>query len=65
MIKYSAALFFIFSIVLVFGFSEINIPPQYHQKKIDVGEEITYVVKYLAFEIGEEYEDFSFLYPKL
>ncbi len=55
MIKYLAALFFISSIVLVFGFSAINInkPPQYHQKKIDVGEEITYVVKYLAFEIGE------------
>jgi hypothetical protein len=44
-----------FSLVFVLGFSGFynNTPVQSNQKKIEVGEEITYVVKYLAFEIGE------------
>jgi hypothetical protein len=53
--QYLVSIFIISSIVLVFGFSEYysNPPIASNQKKIDVGEEITYVVKYLAFEIGE------------
>jgi len=41
--------------LFVFGFSKSNKnnSAQSNQKIIEVGEEITYVVKYLAFEIGE------------
>ena len=55
MIKYLASIFLIVCILFVFGFSWFfpNAPIQNNQKIIDVGEEITYVVKYLAFEIGE------------
>jgi hypothetical protein len=53
--KYLAVLMHFAIICCVFGFSisDKNVPVKSNQKKIDVGEEITYVVKYLAFEIGE------------
>ena len=43
------------TILFVLGFSESNKDNSIYptQKIIEVGEEITYVVKYLAFEIGE------------
>ena len=44
-----AVLLFVFTFSLLF--TETYAQP--NQKKIEVGEEITYVVKYLAFEIGE------------
>ncbi|HCY77557.1 MAG TPA: hypothetical protein DHV28_16705 [Ignavibacteriales bacterium] len=42
-------------LLLIFGFVQfpVNKSIQSNHKIIDVGEEITYVVKYLAFEIGE------------
>lgn len=47
----------LFFLVLMIGYNSISQhyikPIQYPNKKIEVGEEITYVVKYLAFEIGE------------
>ena len=55
MIKYLSAFFIGIVIVFLFGFSIINNQKAFQpkSKKIEVGEEITYVVKYLAFEIGE------------
>lgn len=55
MIKYLSALFIGIVIVFLFGFSNTNNQKAFQSnlKKIEVGEEITYVVKYLAFEIGE------------
>ena len=49
------ALLLIAVLLFVFGFSPLftETYAQPNQKKIEVGEEITYVVKYLAFEIGE------------
>jgi len=51
-----AIIVLLFSIsFLIIGFSEVYnySSVKSNQKKIEVGEEITYVVKYLAFEIGE------------
>jgi len=45
--------FFFFFFVLGFSGFYNKTPVQSNQKIIEVGEEITYVVKYLAFEIGE------------
>ncbi|HRN25095.1 MAG TPA: DUF3108 domain-containing protein [Ignavibacteriaceae bacterium] len=55
MIKYLSAFFIGMVIVFLFGFSIINNQMAFQSKPkiIEVGEEITYVVKYLAFEIGE------------
>ncbi len=47
-------LFFLFFTIGFKSISNVYLNPvQYSNKKIEVGEEITYVVKYLAFEIGE------------
>jgi len=53
--KIVAALILIPILPLGLGFSHFynKTPVQPNQKIIEVGEEITYVVKYLAFEIGE------------
>ena len=53
--KNLAAVLLISFLLFVFVFTGFYsyTPVQYNQKKIEVGEEITYVVKYLAFEIGE------------
>ena len=53
--KFLAIGSFFISFAFVLGFSGFynNTLLQSNQKKIEVGEEITYVVKYLAFEIGE------------
>ncbi len=55
MIKYLSVFFIGIVIVFLFGFSITNNQKAFQSnlKKIEVGEEITYVVKYLAFEIGE------------
>lgn len=47
--------FFVLFSALIFGLAKNQIQSTYHNsdKKIEVGEEITYVVKYLSFEIGE------------
>jgi len=52
--KYFAAFFILFSII-VFGIIKNYNQSSFKtsEKKIEVGEEITYVVKYLGFEIGE------------
>ncbi len=53
--KIPAAFLLIAVLFFVFGLSEhrTNTYAQTNQKIIEIGEEITYVVKYLAFEIGE------------
>ena len=55
MIKYLAAFFIGIVCLSLFGFSYLSDKTKLNRnpKKIEVGEEITYVVKYLAFEIGE------------
>lgn len=53
--KLKLILLVLLSSFIVFGLIKHYVKPSHQnpQKKIDVGEEITYVVKYLAFEIGE------------
>jgi hypothetical protein len=53
--KFLVVLLLIPVLLFVFGFSDFykQTPVQSNQKIVEVGEEITYVVKYLAFEIGE------------
>jgi hypothetical protein len=55
MIKYISGLLLGIYLLFQFGFSELksNLILESNPKKLEVGEEITYVVKYLAFEIGE------------
>ena len=51
--KFAFIIVLISLIILGFTLVPDSHPSQYIPKKIEVGEDITYVVKYLAFEIGE------------